>query len=311
MSSNVFYYYIPVGILGSLYIYSFGFKKDWQTLREKNGLAGVGQRLSPGFLTKSTIGKKIYFRICLNLYFWALTIAAIISLLHYSVTEVNVLSTFKTATMGVIELFITYSIFAGAPINKENANISKIYQPILLALSSSKEQIIQGAITREIDIMHSYIDSTLQSWIEESNKEKLSTFIVGLNEGFFMKMLPKNLDPLQKSKIEVFPEEMVIGYKENAIMIKEEMMRLFCEELFDIDVNLSMIVKLIHGHDKRVFSAEDIAAAKTKIESLSLNLSVTTQVTHADQFSREQFDAVFESFAEYIPSNHNTSFTAD
>lgn len=220
------------GLLGTLYLYHIGIKRDWQDFRIKKGLVKHNVKSPPSYNGKCIFSKEIYKKSCIVFMLLSGFISACIIGIFYIAAPNKRFLNVESIVITMLGLWFIFSIFTGSSISKDDLSKEqqgKFYIKVLNLTSILKGFIIEKYVNYEYEFIVQNIKSSITSWYEQRNTSTnhLGALIIRIHSSFFNKILPEDCDEGIKVLLSETSLNILNLYAKDDSTLYDELIRLF------------------------------------------------------------------------------------
>lgn len=219
-------------LLGTLYLYHIGIKRDWQDFRIKKGLVSHNIKSPPSYNEKCIFCEKIYKKACIVFMLLSAFISLCIIGIFYIAAPNKRFLSIESIVITMLGLWFIFSIFTGASISKDDLSKEqqgKFYVKVLNLTSILKGFIIEKYVNYEYEFILQSIKNKIASWYEQRNSgvNHLGALIIRIHSNFFNKILPEDCDEGIKELLSETSLNILNLYAKDDSILYDELIRLF------------------------------------------------------------------------------------
>lgn len=224
--------WLSFGLLGTLYLYHIGIKRDWQDFRIKKGLVKHNIKSPPSYNEKCIFCKEIYKKTCIVFMLLSAFISACIIGIFFIAAPNKMFLNVEGIVITMLGLWFIFSIFTGSSISKDDLSKEqqgKFYIKVLNLTSILKGFIIEKYVNYEYEFILENIKSNIASWYEQRNTSTnhLGALIIRIHSNFFNKILPEDCDEGIKELLGETSLNILNLYSKDDPTLYDELIRLF------------------------------------------------------------------------------------
>lgn len=248
------------GLLGTLYLYHIGIKRDWQDFRIKKGLVKHNVKSPPGYNQKCIFCIEIYKKSCIVFMLLSAFISACITVIFYIAAPNKNFLTVESMVITMLGLWFIFSIFTGSPISKDELSKEqqgKFYIKVLNLTSILKGFIIEKYVDYEYEFIMLTIKSKITSWYEKRNSSTnhLGTLIIRIHSNFFNKILPDDCNDGIKELLSETSLNILNLYAKDDTILYDELIRLFEFDMIKYGAKIIDLAEFINNIELLSISA--------------------------------------------------------
>lgn len=248
-------------IFGTIYLYYFGIKNDWQELRIKQGLVKCNSKNPPRLTQKCIFEIMSYNTKCIKLFSGTAFLSLLIIVSFYVGSSNRSFNNLLGGCTTFLSVVFIYSLFAGAPIDNPlmlQGKDEKAYTKMLNIISYIKKHLIKSLNNAEYEHYQNTITSKIKGWYEKDDI-KLGALIIRIDSDFFNEMLPKEIDIGIKEMMKDASFNILNLYNEEDITLLDKLIKLFEDEMLEHGTKIIDLAEFINNHEsasKRIKKAE-------------------------------------------------------
>lgn len=265
------------GLLGTLYLYHIGIKRDWQDFRIKKGLVKHNIKTPPGYGEKCIFSIEIYKKSCIVFMLLSAFISAFIIGIFYIAAPNKKFLNIESIVITTLGLWFIFSIFTGSSISKDELSKEqqgKFYVKVLNLTSILKGFLIEKYVNYEYEYIILTIKNKITSWYEKRNASTnyLGALIIRIHSNFFNKILPDDCNEGIKELLSETSLNILNLYAKDDPILYDELIRLFEFDMIKYGAKIIDLAEFINNVELLSISA----TAHQVDQYLKDNLSKTT-----------------------------------